>query len=432
VTTHASRASHLPALLLIGFALRVTWALSRLSDPASIDALPDQREYLQLATNLLHGQGLHFFDPRFSDEVYAFRTPGYPVFLAVCGGSPRIARIVQSLLDTSTILAVYWLARRWLTRGGSVLAAAIITFNPFMIYFSGLILSETLFTALSTWGALLLLGNTPDSDEAVTAEGDSPRFAPNPLLGAALLSVAILVRPSGIALPVLLGVAAALLNRRRRGAYPRWWPVPPATTLLLCTLLVLAPWGYRNHRLVGAWIWTTTNAGITAYDGFNDDATGASDQRFALKIPGLSQTSELQRNTFFTDEAQRWIRHHPRRALWLSINKIARTWSPVPLSAEYGKPLYRWIGGLYAVPVDVLIVLGIFYGRLPRSAKVYLLIPAIYITAVHAMSVGSLRYRLPAEPVLAILAASGGGGLLAAGRAFWRLGIMGGPPISVD
>jgi hypothetical protein len=37
---------------------------------------------------------------------------------------------------------------------------------------------------------------------------------------------------------------------------------------------------------------------------------------------------------------------------------------------------------------------------------VFLLIPAIYFTAVHMLSVGSLRYRIPAEPPMAVIAAS--------------------------
>ena len=36
-----------------------------------------------------------------------------------------------------------------------------------------------------------------------------------------------------------------------------------------------------------------------------------------------------------------------------------------------------------------------------------MLVPAIYLTIVHALSVGSLRYRLPADPALALLAAAG-------------------------
>ena len=78
-------------ILLLALSIRMGWGLSRSSDRVVIEQLPDQREYLELADNLLHGRGLHFFDPRFGGEVYAYRTPGYPVFLAVCGGSARIS-----------------------------------------------------------------------------------------------------------------------------------------------------------------------------------------------------------------------------------------------------------------------------------------------------------------------------------------------------
>jgi hypothetical protein len=39
--------------------------------------------------------------------------------------------------------------------------------------------------------------------------------------------------------------------------------------------------------------------------------------------------------------------------------------------------------------------------------KIFLMLPAIYLTVVHAMSVGSLRYRMPAEAPMAVLAAAG-------------------------
>jgi len=62
---------------------------------------------------------------------------------------------------------------------------------------------------------------------------------------------------------------------------------------------------------------------------------------------------------------------------------------------------------LYSLPFDALVILGLCYGPTSRAVKVFLVLPAIYITVVHAMSVGSLRYRLPAEPPMAILAALG-------------------------
>jgi 4-amino-4-deoxy-L-arabinose transferase-like glycosyltransferase len=373
-------------LLLLALAIRLVWGQTRPGDPAALAELPDQRQYLELADNLLHGRGLYCYDPRFNSDVYAYRTPGYPLFLAACGASPRIARAAQALLDASTVLAIYLLASRWLSQRRSFLAAVLVAINPFLIYFSALILSETLFIAMLAWGMFLL------------------QRPPRALAGGLILALSILVRPSALALPLLLGITAAILNRDRRGAYPRWWPLPPATTMLLMTLAVLLPWAYRNYRVLGHWIWTTTNDGITAYDGFNDEATGASDQRFAGRMPELKDAGEVERDRYLADEASRWARQHLRRVLELAAMKAARMWSPVPLSAEYGKPLYCCIGALYAIPLDLLAVLGLWYGPLPRAAKVFLFLPAIYLTLIHAASVGSLRYRLPAEGPMAVLA----------------------------
>ena len=35
------------------------------------------------------------------------------------------------------------------------------------------------------------------------------------------------------------------------------------TSMLLLTILMLLPWAIRNHRVLGQWVWTSTNAGIT-------------------------------------------------------------------------------------------------------------------------------------------------------------------------
>jgi hypothetical protein len=91
----------------------------------------------------------------------------------------------------------------------------------------------------------------------------------------------------------------------------------------------------------------------------------------------------------------------------LTLRKIARTWSPVPLSDEFGRPIYKLIALAFALPFDLLLIVGIFRGGLRRSAVFFLLLPALYFTAIHAMSVGSLRYRMPAEPPLAVLAGVG-------------------------
>jgi uncharacterized membrane protein len=95
----------------------------------------------------------------------------------------------------------------------------------------------------------------------------------------------------------------------------------------------------------------------------------------------------------------------------LAVIKVGRTWSPIPLSADYSGLKYTLVGLLYSLPFDLLVIAGLLVnvrnGGLPKAAKVLLVTPAIYFTLVHALSVGSLRYRIPAEPPMAILAAGG-------------------------
>jgi hypothetical protein len=91
----------------------------------------------------------------------------------------------------------------------------------------------------------------------------------------------------------------------------------------------------------------------------------------------------------------------------LTVIKIARTWSPIPLSSEFSKPSYRIISAAYTLPVDVLLLIGLFTKSLSRRDKMMLMLPAIYFTILCVFSVGSLRYRVPVAPLLAVIAGAG-------------------------
>jgi 4-amino-4-deoxy-L-arabinose transferase-like glycosyltransferase len=385
--------------MLLGLGVRLAWALHQPSDDAAIDGLPDQREYLDLGKNLLGAGGLWMVDPRFEQIVYAYRTPGYPLLIACCDANPKVVRIVQCLLDTSTILAIFLLARRWFSPGGAAFAAALVAVNPYMIFFSGSILSETLFTATLCWGMTLLVlsdGPWPDGNKLLAWLG-----------GGVILAAAILVRPGAFLLPVVLGCGAALVNRTMRRSYRSHWPLPVAATMLLLTGLVLSPWAARNRWTLGSWVWTSTNDGITRYDGFNPDATGASDQGFVQSMPWTKDMTEIARSRYFSQLADDWIRSNPMGAIKLAGVKIARTWSPVPLSQEYGgRWIYRGVGLSYGLTLDFLVILGLRQQIISGSVKRFLLLPAIYFTIAAGLSVGSLRYRIPAEGPMAILAAA--------------------------
>lgn len=377
-------------IFLFALAIRLTWAIRQPSDAAAIGALPDQAEYLSLGQNLLTHHTLFFYDGRFDQAVYAYRTPGYPIFIALCGGSPVVVRVVQSVVDAGDVLAVYLLAQYFLEPAYCLLAAMLIAFNPFLIFFSGLILSETLCTAMILWSVVL----------CVSARRWGFIFGPM------LAAVSVMVRPSGLLLPIII---PAIARFKRKGAFAG------AIIGVLSLAILLFVWADRNNATLHHWIWTTTNAGITQYDGFNPEATGASDQRFVQQMPELAQLDEVGRNDRLTTMAADYRRAHPGRVFSLAIAKLARTFSPIPLSDQFSRPVYLAIAAVYSIPVFLLGIIALISRRIGWRVKIVLLSVPVYFAVIHALSVGSLRYRIPAEPFLAVLAVAG----LAS---FWNIG----------
>ena len=368
-------------ILVVGGVVRLGWAVFQ-SHTADVGRLPDQLEYLTLGRSLLHTGSLRLFDARFGQTVVAYRLPGYPALIAACGGSPRVVRLVQACIDLSTVGGVFVLARR--VSGGvpdALLAAAVLAANPFYIYFSGLILTETTFAAAVVWSTVAA----------------SRRAWPATLV---LFVAAVYLRPTALILaPVLVGLANWTGRRPYQGT--------AVITVVGAMCVALVPWAVRNKAVIGSSVWTTTNDGVTLYDGFHDGATGGSDQRFLAGLPGLRSMNEVDRSRELSRRARRWVAEHPKELIRLTLRKITRGWSPVPLSAEFGRPLFRWVGGGYAVPFDLLCLIGLASRRLAWRAKLLLVAPAVVLTGVQAITVGSIRYRMPAEAFGAVLAGVG-------------------------
>lgn len=395
--------------LLLGLALGLRLALGFVlpADRAFIEQLPDQAEYLALADSVLNGNGFVLVDERYPTPqvLLAQRMPGYPLLLAACGGSVHATRVVQNFIDASTVLATFLLARRWLGVNTSLFAAAPVALNPFLVYFSNLLLSETVYAALVAWGMV-----------GLAYPGTRGRFW---WVGISLLVLGVYIRPSGAGMAVALALVSVFLPERHPFALHSRWPLPVALTTVLLVIAALLPWATRNRLALGEWVWLTTNHGITLYDGWHiDNTTGGSDQSFVARMPQLGLMNETDRDSYLKQKAVEAIRQRPGRSVLLAIKKMGRTWSPLPLS-QGDRPIYLLAGLVFSLPVFLLAAAGLFFSDLPRHAKAFFLVPAAYLTLVHMASVGSLRYRLPAEPALAILAAAGLASI-SAGVAHWR------------
>ena len=101
----------------------------------------------------------------------------------------------------------------------------------------------------------------------------------------------------------------------------------------------------------------------------------------------------------------RAARENPAEVLRLAVVKVGRTWRPWPSADEIPGFTIRFASAAGMVIVVVPALIGLWQHR-RRGWEVWMLwAPAIYFTCLHAVFIGSMRYRLPAVLILTILAA---------------------------
>lgn len=131
---------------------------------------------------------------------------------------------------------------------------------------------------------------------------------------------------------------------------------------ILIVAICLAPWAIRNYFALGSPILTRSNGGIELHVSNNDFASG--DQRVnlergvydryhplqnkneALKV---RQMGEVAYNRQVGEEALEWIRTHPRRFVYLCLDRARCFWlypdpSPVKRAFLSGTVLLGWVG----------------------------------------------------------------------------------------
>lgn len=391
---------------LLAFALRAGWGVASLVRQGDVSRLsfPDEEQYWRIAGSLARGEGL-------VDELglRATRMPLYPGFLSLCylAGGPEsgavIAKAVQWVFGAAAAPLVSLLAGSMFDRRAAWLAGLLTACDPFLVFFASLLLTETLFvTGLAgLWFAAWQI--------AARLRPRDPGSPPPTLISwiacGAVAAFCVYARESSLGLVVLLAVWLAGIAQRRRDA--------GLGALLIMGVVVatLAPWAARNERVLGEVCWLTTNSGISLYDGVRAGATGASDLAEVKQAEEVRALSETERNRYFQRAAWQAVRNDPVRALRLGLAKWKRMWNPFPNVATYQSASVRLISAAWTVPMFAAAVVGVIMwptikGREGTVRVALLLLPAVYLTLLHGLFVGSVRYRLGAVPMLAVLASA--------------------------
>lgn len=383
---------------MIALAARSAWGLYRLftaTDPHALE-FPDEIQYWDMARSLWAGDGLR-------DELgfRATRMPLYPALLAPLTaldyGVP-LAKALHWIIGAAGAALTLLMGTRLFDRRVGCVAGLIVAIDPFLVFFSSLLLTETLFITLLAglwWYAATWLIHRDPTDTiparrwmVLGVAGALTVYARESTLGLVVLLTAFLLFVVGIRRRTMLG----------------------AVMTLSIVVASLFPWALRNYAVTGSFTFLTHRGGISLYDGVRPGATGASDLGHIKAMDAVRGLDEVAWNDYFMTESQKAIIDDPMRIIRLAGVKLARLWNPVPNVETYRSRGVRIIAAAWTLPIFVLAILGGVLLVIRRKSfggyhTLFLILPAVYLSALHMLFIGSVRYRLGAMPMMGVLAA---------------------------
>lgn len=200
--------------------------------------LPDTKQYLPLAQNLLAGNGFTI-----DGGAFIYRTIGYPLFLAgayALAHSLVVVSIIQAIISSFAPLLVMAIGRR-LTLPARVRRAAgwLTACEPHLVYYALPILTEGIFVIPFLFLVYLIIRFIQEKRVVLA------------VFAGIFFGITLLIKPLLQAFPVFI-VILLLLAWGMARSHARAW-VKGSIVCLLIGMCVAFPWAYRNKQVLGTW-----------------------------------------------------------------------------------------------------------------------------------------------------------------------------------
>lgn len=322
----------------------------------------------------------------------ATHPPLYTAFIAAVLGvfrspNPLPVLLLQCLLGAACVVLVRRVGARLADEKTARWAALWVALDPALIFFTPQLQTETLFVAMELAFFALLL--------AVIDEPLSWRQAAVGVWG----GLCVLCRSVFGAYPAILFLAL-------------WRTKGFSRAFALCAVLGIGwfvpvtAWTVRNYRKYGGFVPMSAQMGWTLYEGFSLDREEVRRRPYEMTAEAdrLGIQGPLARGQYFMAKTRAFAAAHPLSALKIVVGKAFLFWRPFPYDPH---AWWQRAGlGVYYLFLFAWAVAGaVAVRRRAAWAPVWALLA--YLTAAHAVFFTSLRYRLPLEPFLCLLAAAG-------------------------
>ena len=381
--------------------------------------LLDSRVYDRIAREIAAGDLLA------GSEAFSLG-PLYVYFLALFrwlgADGQGVIYAVQQLLGLATIAGVALIAKRCFGPRAGIAAAVLIGFYGATGMLELKLMGSALATFLGVASLVLLL------------RAHQQRWILGAGLAGFLLGAASLARPNTLLFaPLAIGwwlwarPERAPLDSDARSSRIRF---VGGLVLGVGVLLAIAPATLRNHAVTGEWTLISSQAGITFYHGNNPMAYGLFSTAGTIKANPISQPADQRRiaerdagrplsqsevSGYWFGVGLAHLTSDPGRAVGLIGRKLGFWLASAEVPVDYSLPAERALTPtlwLTSVPFGMILALA-FLGlrspgwRAPPRVLLYLFILANLASTL--VFYFASRYRVPAVPILAVLA---GGGMI--------------------
>lgn len=381
------------SLLLVGMGLRVLWAIAVPMLPVS-----DSLAYHQFARTLVD-HGVYGWSASEPTAYWAVGTSGLAAFTYLFTDS-YVGVVILNLIAGSVVLVLtHHLAARWFSPRIAILAMALVAFWPNLIFFTSILSSELFFIAMTLAG--LFFWQRPAGNPML-----------NLVIAGLIWGLTSYIRPVILLVPITLALVDLTRSRRRFAI-----TVMEAGIAVLLILLIATPWTMRNQKVFGVPVMISNNFGPNLWMGNNPASNGG----YMELPPQVGTMSEVERSDYLKEEAKRFIREDPGRAIKLLGMKLVRLNSRETIGVVWNEEHLRSLIGDKGVVGAKFIATGYWYLLLAGALAGMVMIgrrkgiiaaffnPPVslwgYFTALHVVVVADDRYHMPSSPFIAILAA---------------------------
>jgi 4-amino-4-deoxy-L-arabinose transferase-like glycosyltransferase len=268
-------------VLLIAFTLRMSLFGTMSSHPERFLQV-DSSKYYPVAMNLLQFGRFGSLDATGEWVPDVDRTPIYTTFLAVVyaafGPFSEPAMIIQALISTLTIAIAYRLGRLWVGRRAGLIVALLMSVEVGGILYANQVMTETLF-GLGLVGSLAIW--------SVMVRQKRWRYG---FLSGAALGLTTLIRPITVYFGTVMGFLSLLVYRGRKRDR-----LLAALSVVLTFILVITPWLARNYAIMGQAQLSTVQGNTLLF--FNVRQLRAYQQGISIEEAEAQLLEEIERET---------------------------------------------------------------------------------------------------------------------------------------